>query len=45
MAYTGNISSSSPSYDDVMTYLHSVNISNDVMERVGQRLIVEYGNL
>lgn len=44
MAYTGNISSSSPSYDDVMTYLHSVNISNDVMERVGQRLIVEYGN-
>ncbi len=43
MAYTGNISSPSPSYDDVMTYLHSVNLSNDVMERVGQRLIVEYG--
>ena len=31
------------SYDDVMSYLHSVNVSNDVMERVGQRLIVEYG--
>ncbi len=41
MAYTGNIQSYSPSYYDVMAYLHSIPITTEVKENVGRRLVNE----
>ena len=41
MAYTGNIQSYSPSYYDVMEYIHSAPISFEEKKKIGLRLIEE----
>jgi len=41
MALTGNIANYSPTYYDVMMYLHSIPISKEVKENVGRRLVKE----